>query len=154
MRKLASEKAVKLIVALTVGGLIAAFLLPVVIGAMSGADEVTQTMDVDDVVEVQSGLNVTLDSATDNTSATYNVSAAGDSQVITVNEGANETATVDGAEVTVGAENVTSTSAETTISSPKTYGWGTGAAALWVILPVILVLAVFLYFTYVALSSM
>jgi hypothetical protein len=36
------------------------------------------------------------------------------------------------------------------IAGVDTTGWGTGAAQLWQLLPVMIVLAIFLFFTYMA----
>lgn len=142
-----SEKATKLVVALFVGAMLAAFLLPIAIGAIAGPEEATYTQDVNESVTLGAGINVTVTSVTDGTSATYDVSAGGDTVTgTTVNVGSNQTVTVDGADVTIAPTNVTATQATTDYEYPTTYGWGSGAGALWAILPVLLVLAIFLYF--------
>lgn len=140
------KAAVTMIVGLFVASIMAAFLLPVAIGPMTDGETATVVLDTSETYEAQPGLNVTLDSVTNDTSATYTVTAGGDTANPTVNQGANTTVTVDGADVTIAADDVTSTNATTTITSPTSYGWGSGAAAMWAILPVLVVLAVFLYF--------
>lgn len=149
-----SSKAVTLVVAIFVAAIMAAFLLPIALGAIAGPEVATVTLDTDETYEAQPGLNVTLDSVTEDTDADYTVDAGEDSETITVNEGENETVTVDGADVTVGAENITADSAETTVESPTSYGWGSAAGALWGILPVMIVLAIFLYFVYMAVKEL
>jgi hypothetical protein len=145
-----ADKATKIVVGLFVGGLMAAFLMPVAIGAIAGPDTTTETQAVGDSVELKAGLNATVTGVTSGTSATYEVSAGGSNTTTTVNVGANETVTVDGADVTISPTNVTSTQATTDYEYPTTYGWGSGAGAIWGILPIMIVLAIFLYFVYVA----
>lgn len=148
-----AKGATQLVVALMVFALMAAFLLPVGINAMTGPEETTVTQDVDETVELQPGLNATVTATTDGTSATYTIEAGGDSVTgETVSVGSNSTVTVDGVQVTISTSAATATDATTTYSYPGQYGWGNGAGALWTILPVILVLAIFLYATYMALK--
>lgn len=150
-----ARKAVGLVVALTVGGLMAAFLLPVVIGQLGGAEAATIALDTGNQTELQPGLNATLDSVDDTAdSATYSVTADGDSSTVTVDNGTNSTVTVGGADVTIGVTSVSADAATAEFQSPTTYGWGGGAAALWGILPILIVLAVFLFFTYVAVREL
>lgn len=149
-----ANKATKLVVGIFVAGIMAAFLLPIAIGAVAGPGELTATQDVDETVELKPGLESNVTAVTAGTSATYEVTAGGDTATTTVNVDANDTVTVDGAGVTISPTNVTSTNATTTYEYPKTYGWGGGAGALWAIIPVILVLAIFLYFVYMALQEM
>lgn len=146
-----SDKAVSLVITLVVGGLMMAFLFPIVIGALGGPEEVTATQDVGETIELQAGLNATVDSVdTTANSATYTITSGNDSATQTVNVGSNATVTVDGADVTIAPSNVTSTTATTTYEYPTTYGWGGGAAALWGILRVIMILAGFLFLVYLA----
>lgn len=150
-----ADKGVSLVVALFVGALMAAFLLPIAIGAIAGPEVATATLDTGNQTELQPGINATLDSVdTTADTATYTVTAGGDSATTTVTNGSNATVTVDGADVTIGVTSVATGQATAEFSSPMTYSWGSGAAALWAILPVMIVLSVFLFFTYVALSRM
>jgi hypothetical protein len=149
-----ADKATTLVVALFLGAMLAAFLLPVAIGAIAGPEETTATQDVNETTTLGAGINVTVTSVTSGTSATYTVEAGGDSVTgETVNVGSNSTVTVDGADVTISPTNVTSTQATTDYEYPTTYGWGSGAGAIWGILPVIIVLAIFLYFVARAVSE-
>lgn len=150
-----ADKATKLIVGIFVAAIMAAFLLPVAIGAVAGPDELTATQDVDETVTLGAGINVTVTGVTDGTSATYTVEAGSDSVTgETVDVGNNSTVTVDGADVTLSPTEATSTSATTDYEYPTTYGWGSGAGALWAIIPVILVLAIFLYFVWMAVGRL
>lgn len=151
-----ADKATTLVVALFVGAIMAAFLLPVAIGAIAGPEEttVTQGTGTGNTTTLGAGINVTVTSVTDGTSATYDVSAGGQTvSGTTVNVGSNQTVTVDGADVTIAPTTVTSTQATTDYTYPTTYGWGSGAGALWTILPVMIVLAIFLYFVAKAVSE-
>lgn len=150
-----ASDATKLIVGVFVAGIMAAFLLPIAIGAVAGPDELTATQDVSETIELKPGLNATVDSVdTTADSATYTVTADGDTATQSVSVGSNATVTVDGADVTISPDSVSTGNATTTYEYPKTYGWGGGASALWTIIPVILVLAVFLYFVYMAISDL
>ena len=147
-----ANKAVGLVVGLLIMGLMSAFLFPIVIDSMSGAEEATYNQSVGETIELQPDLEATLDASTAGTSAEYTINASGDTATATVNEGANDTVTVDGIDVTIGVSDASSGNATATYSYPTTYGWGAGAGSLWVILPIILVLAVFLYFVGTALG--
>lgn len=149
-----SKAAVGLVVTLFVAALMGAFLMPVVIDSMGGQEETTVTQDVGETVELQPSLNATVTSVTSGTSATYDITANGDTTTTTVNVGSNQTVTVDGTDVTISPSEVTSTNATTTYNYSGTYGWGGSAAALWGILPIILVLALFLFVTYLAVGRM
>jgi len=150
-----AKAATNLVVALAVMGIMAAFLLPVAIGAISGPEELTATQAVDETVNLNPKLNATVTNVTDGTSATYNVTYDGTTvSGTTVNVGSESTVTVDGVDVTINTTAATSTNATTTYTYPTTAGWGNGAGALWGIIPVVMVLAAFLFFTYVALKRM
>lgn len=141
-----AKQAVGIIIPIFLVALLASFLFPVVIGAMSGAEEATHNQSVGETMELQPGLNATLDSVdTTADSATYTINASGDTATATVDNGTNSTVTVDGADVTIGVENVETDSATATFDYPRDYGWGGAASSLWVILPLLIVLALFLY---------
>jgi len=146
-----ADKAVTLVVGLFVAGIMVAFLLPVAVGPMTDGETTTATLDTGETIELQPDLNVTLDS-TDTTgdNATYTVNASGDTSTITVDNGTNTTTTVDGADVTIAVSDVQTDQATAEFTSPTSYGWGSGAAAMWGILPVLVVLAAFLYFVTLA----
>lgn len=146
-----ASRAVKLVTAIFLVGILTAFLMPVAINAIAGDSSTTLTQNAGNTGEVKVGINATLDSVTADTDATYTITAGGDSATTSaLTAGSNETVTVDGAEVTVEVDSVGTDSATATFDYPTTYGWGSGATAMWVILPVILVLAVFLYIVFMA----
>lgn len=149
-----SSKAVTLVVGLFVAGIMAAFLLPVAIGPMTDGETQTATIEVGNSTELQPDMTATLDSVdTTADSATYTINASGSTSTVTVDNGTNTTTTVDGADVTIAVTDVSSGQATAEFTSPTDYGWGSGAGALWGILPVLIVLAVFLYFVGMALGK-
>lgn len=142
-----ADKGVNLVVALFVGAIMAAFLLPVALGPIVDDESTTATLDVGNSTELQPNLTATLDSVdTTADSATYTINASGDTATATVDNGTNTTVTVDGIDVTIAVENVQTGQATATFDYPTTYGWGGGASALWAIIPVMIILAVFLFF--------
>ena len=148
-----ASQVVKLVVAVFVAGLMGAFLLPVALGAV--ADDPTEQFNqtTGETVDLNPGLNSTLDSTTAGTSATYTVNYEGTTTSTTVNVGSNTTATVDGVDVTIAVSSAQSGYAVADYTYPKTAGWGS-AGSLWGILPVILVLAIFLFMVGLALKRM
>lgn len=149
-----SKKAVGLVVALVVLALLGAFLMPIVIDNISGPEESTETLDVGNSTTLQPNMTATLDSVnTTADSATYTINASGQTASATVDNGTSSTVTVDGADVTISVTDVQTGQATATFEYPTTYGWGNGAGALWAILPVMLVLALFLYVTYMAVKQ-
>lgn len=152
-----SKRAVSLVVGLFVAAIMAAFLLPVAIGAVSGPDSTTLNQTTaDSPVELKNNLTVevtNLDDATTPNEATYSVSYDGSSTTATVGEGNNQTATVGGIDVDIAPTTVTASYAVTDYEYPTTAGWGSGASSLWLIIPLFLVIPVFLYVTRMALNS-
>ena len=130
----------------------AAFLMPIAIGAVTAPDTVELTQTEGDTNTLQGDLQVTLDDAVADTNATYTVTEGTASDTVTVTEGSTVTATVDGTEVDISLSSATATEATSTFEWPKTYGWGSAAGSIWVILPILMVLAIFLFFTSLALS--
>lgn len=148
-----AKQAVTLVIGLFVAMLMAAFLLPVVIGQLGGAEAATYALDVGNSTELQPDMTATLDSVdTTADTATYTINASGDTATTTVDNGSSATVTVDGADVTINVTEVSTGSATAEFESPRTYGWGGGAGALWAILPLLLVLALFLYVVGMALD--
>lgn len=151
-----SRKAVTLVVALLVAGLLSSFLLPVAIDAMVDDETQTITQNTSETVTLsEPDLNATLDS-TDTTgdNATYTIAAGNSSTTTTVDNGTNTTVTVDGTDVTIAPQDINTGDATTEYTYPTTYGWGNGAGAMWAIIPLMLVLAIFIYFVKVALDTM
>lgn len=151
--KLGAMGVVALVVGLTVGTILAALVLPIGVGQLTDDSSTTLTQNESETVTVTPGLNATLDNATADTEADYTLEAGGDSASVTVSEGGNETATLDGETVTVNADNVEADNATTTYEYPPEMGWSDGSQALWGILDVIIVLAVFLTFIAIAMAA-
>lgn len=144
---------VSLVVALTVGTIIAAFLLPIGIDAIVGTEDTTITQDNQTTAVVSGNFNATLDDVNANTDATYTLQTDTASNTVTVSEGSSKTVSLEGYNVTVAVDNAMTASATSTFTSPIELGWGDGAQSLWAILDVIIVLAVFLFFVSVSLGA-
>lgn len=153
-------KVLLLVVALTVGALITAFILPIGIDAVVEDSTLTVNQTEAETIEVTEGLNATLDDVDDSTSdidVTLNATApgAGSATLTNISPGANATATLEGETITVtNDKNISNTNAEVTYAYPPDYGWSGGAQALWGILDVIIVLAVFMILVGIAMRSM
>lgn len=147
-------RAVALVVALTVGGLITAFVLPIGISSINDDQVTTMNQSVSDGFEpIGNGFSSDVTEVNAGMNATYNVSFDGSYQTVTVTEGTSETVTVGGEPITLQLTEAGSDYAVTEYTHDKTAGWSDGSAALWGVLDVILVLAVFLFFVSVALSA-
>lgn len=147
-----THKGAKMVTGLFVAALMAAFLMPVAIGAVTNPDTVSATQSTGETITLQGDLTATLDSVNSDTNATYTLSNDAGSDTVTVAEGSTETATVGDTDVSVTLESAGSSSADTTYEYPKTYGWGDGASSLWLVIPIMMVLGVFLLFVGIALK--
>jgi hypothetical protein len=136
--------------------LMAAFLAPVAINEMVDDETTTITQNTSETVTLsEPDLNATLDSVdTTNDDATYTIAAGDVNETVTVANGSNTTVTVDGNDVTIAPQVIETGQATTQYDYPTTYGWGNGAGALWNILPLLVVLAIFLLFVGIALREM
>lgn len=139
-----AKRAVGLTVALFVGLLLAAYLMPTVIAGISDDQKLVENQTVSETVDLKPNMTATLDSVTSGTSATYTVTYNGDSASATVNVGANGNVTVDGTTVEITPQEVTSTYAVTEYRVPATTGWG-AAGALWLVIPIFLILPIFMW---------
>lgn len=148
-----AKRAVALVVGLLVMGLLAAILMPTVIGSFISDDGQTAALAEGENVTLQDDLEATLTTVDDtNSEVDVTVSNDADSATVTVPEGQNTTATVDGTDVTVTADSIdSSTEATLSFEYPTDYGWGV-ASGLWGIIPLFVILPVFMYFTSKAMS--
>lgn len=152
---ISAMKAVTLVVALTVGAIVAAVVLPVGISALVEDGETTATQDVGETVEVVGNVEGTLDSIdTGTATVTLNNTATGSSDTVSVDEGQNATATIDGESFTVTGETVNTDNATIAYEYPKTFGFSDGAESMWNVLDVMIVLGVFLTFIGLALRTL
>jgi len=145
-----AKQAVSLVVGLLVFALLAAMLLPVAVGAMDGTESATYTQDTAETITIAGqDLNATLDAVDTSASpstADYTITAGGDSATATgVAVGSNTTVTVNGNDVTIAPQEVNTGNATNEYTYPTTYGWGGAAGALWLIIPVLLIIAAFLF---------
>lgn len=147
-----STMVIALVVSLAVGALAASIMMPIGVNALMDDRSTTLNQSVGDTNDITSGLNVTLDSA-DGTNATYTLETDTDSDSVTVAQGNSQNATLEGYEVTVSPSDVGTSYSEATFDYPPQIGYSDGAQALWGILDVIMILAVFLLFIGVALSA-
>jgi hypothetical protein len=139
-----AKQGVKVITGIFVGIILAAFLMPIAIGAVSDPGDAVYNQSTTETVELKPGLNATVDSVTSGTSATYTIEYDGDSTTSSVNVGSNQTLTVGGIDVTVAPSEAGSSYAVTEYEYPKTAGWG-AAGDLWLVIPLLLVLPIFMW---------
>ena len=147
-----SKLVVGALVGLTVMALVAAFLIPIGTGAIVDDRTITQTTAETETDSLTSTLNVTVDSVTTDTEATLTISAGEDSDTQTISESGTETFTVNGDEIDATLDDAGDGEATVTYEIPRDAGWSDGASALWGILDVMIILAVFLLFVGIALK--
>lgn len=150
--QISAGRAVTLVVALAVFGIIASVLAPVGLDALTQDNDVSFTgINEGETNEVISGsLNVTLDNsegADTNISVTLTDVDSGNTLALTnISQGSSQNGTLEGETLTVTADDVIdATTADFTVSHPPDYAWGSGAKALWGILDLIIVLVIFLF---------
>lgn len=151
-----SKAAVMIVVTLFVAGIITAFLMPVVIGAISDDETATYNQSAGETVELNPGLNATvdtIDTATSPATITYTLEYDGDTTTGTAQVGSNTTLSVSDIDVTVGPTDNTSSTVTTDYDFPTDAGWG-AAGSLWIIIPLFLVLPVFMLFVRIATKQM
>lgn len=148
--------AVGLIVGLGVLALVTAFLLPVGISEIVDDEQYTVTQDVGETANVTPNLDATLDSVNESASpanATYTLQGPDSSASHIVDNGSTQDFALDGGTVTVGVEDVTSSSATANYTVPKDFGWSGGASSIWFVLDIAVILAVMLLALGIALKA-
>lgn len=152
-RAISTSFSVKLVVAIVVGALLMSFLFPVAIGEMAGDSERTITQDTGENVSVFQDVNANLTGTTAGTSATYELEENGTTESNTISVGSETTYTsLPDGDVTVNVSEANAGNATATFSWDTTRGWGSGASSLWVVIPIMIVLAGALYLIGVARS--
>lgn len=143
------QSAVKVVIALAVVGIVAAFLTPVAINALENPTSDTITQNTTEKVEVNPELNATLDSigtsgTTDN--ATYSLTSGGQTITKTVDNGTNATYSFNRGDVVLTVDNVDGVNSEatSTFEYPKEFAYSDGARSMWGLLGLAIVLAVFI----------
>lgn len=156
------RKAVALVVALTVFGLLAAFMLPVAINEIEGDTSVTLTQDESTEYEVNGALNSTVTgttiSTTDTATVELNDTRTSGTTSNTIDNGTTTDYDMNGGTVTVGVENVddspTPNQATVNYTYTKDYAYSSGASSIWGILSLAIVLAALLFTVKIALDGM
>lgn len=147
--QMSATKAVSLIVAISVFGILAAVLLPTAIDAIESDTETSITQDVDVTYEVDGELNSTVTAVTAGSDATVelNDTRTAGTTSNTINVGDNETYTLDGGDVDVGVESSSTGPDQAVVNYTyaSDYSYSSGASSLWGLLGLAIVLAGILY---------
>lgn len=136
----------------------AAFMLPVGIDAIVDDTDVafTDVSEGDENEVIDGSLNVTLDNV-NNTASDISVTLTdvdSSNTLSLTNITDSQNGTLEGETLTVTLDNVDSgTQADFTVSHPVDYAWSDGTKALWGILDLVIVLAVFLVMIGIALKA-
>lgn len=141
-----AKKAVGIIVTLFVAFLLAAFLMPTVIGAVVDDETATYNQSVGETVNLQGEYNATvdgIDTATDPNTVNYTIESANDSATASVQVDSNTTVTVGGTDIEIAPTEAGTDYAITDYTFDKTAGWGT-SSALWYVIPLFLILPLFM----------
>lgn len=148
-----TRAAISIILAITVGIIVASVLIPVAIDELEGNETVTQTQDVDTTYQISGELESNLTSVTTGTTDTATVelndTRTSGTTSNTIDNGSTVDYSLDGGTVTVGVEDVDDTTspnqATLNYTYEKDYSYSDGASALWGILGLTIVLGVFIY---------
>lgn len=149
-----ARKAVAVVVALAVVGLLSAFLLPVAINEIEGTTNESINSSVGETAQVNGELNTTLDSVNANSNATYTLQSDGQSITKTIDEGANATYSFNRGDVVVTVTDAGSNYAVASYEYTKDYAYSDGASSLWGLLGLAMVLCVFMVLIRKAMSAM
>ncbi|WP_292484122.1 hypothetical protein [Methanohalobium sp.] len=141
-------RALGVVLVVAVIALLLAFMMPVAISSFYSDSSVTFDQTEGETVTLTHDLNATLDNVSDSQN-TIDVTVYNDvdsASITALSEGANQTVTVDGNDITVYNDNITSPSnATVTYEYPKTYGWSGGVTTLFGVLPLMILLTAFLF---------
>ncbi len=149
--QMSANRAVQLVVALAVFGIIASVLAPVALDAITEDDSESFTgVSEGDTVEVKEGiLNATLDNtAGDETNITVTVTdvdSGSTAQATNITDGSSQEVTLQGETITITNDDSAASTADFTVAFPPNYGWSGGAGSLWNVLDLAIVLVLFLF---------
>lgn len=149
-----AKTAVGIIVGLLVFGLLAAILLPVGVDAFASDRTSDFNVSTSDTVDITPQLNATVDSTNANSNATLTLATSDQSIQKTINQGSNATYSFSEGDVVVEVTNAASSFAEFTVDHPDEFSMSDGAASMWNIIPLFMVLGVLLFAIRVATSEM
>jgi len=137
-----SQKMIAVVMAVVISGLLLGYVFPVGLDALN--DDVTYDYSVDNqtTTEVVSGLELTVNGVTADTSATIelNDTETGTTEEYTINEGDTQAYTQLNQDVNVTLDNATATTATGTVSTETGYGWSDGSKSVYGALGIFLVL--------------
>lgn len=148
------------VVVLGIAALVIGVLLPVGLNALANDETATITQDNGTTQEVSPLIDTTLDdveTAGTPDNATFTVTLDGTSATNTIDNGSVVTFTINGDEIDVGLEDAVSGSPDSATSNysyDTAVGYSDGAAALWGILDLAIVLGAFLFVVGLALAYM
>lgn len=141
-----SSKAVGIVVTLAVVAIVAAFLAPVAIDQLENDTSTTVTVDVGNSTDVNAELTAEVDSVdTTADSATWNLTADGNSISKSVDNGTTATYAFNRGDVNLTVDDVSTGESTATIEYPKEFSYSSGARSMWGLLGLAVVLGLFLY---------
>jgi len=149
MAKLNPDKATTIALGFVIVVIMFAFLIPIAISEVEGPEEFTVDQNESQTVLLQPTLNATLDDvddANDEVDVTFGDTETNETVSVTgVAVGANKTATIGGETVRVNnTANINTSAATLTYESPESYSWSEGAASIYGIYGLMLVLVAFM----------
>jgi len=155
-RGVSPNRALTLVVVISVAAIVGAFLLPVAVNELEGNTTSTVTLDVGNSTNPTTELNVTLDSVNgtpDPSEATYtlNDTRTGTSTQKTIAVGSEKDYDLNGGTVTVNLTEINTGSpgnATSDVIYPNEFSYSGSARSLWAVVPLALVLAFFMYLIY------
>lgn len=150
-----AKVALAIVIGLAVTALVAGLLVPIGINELNDDQTQTVTQSTGDTENLTASLDATLDSVdTGGDNATYTLSDGSSTATNTVDNGTTTTFSLDGGSVDVSPQDVSSGQATTTYSYAKDFGWSSGGSAMWGLLDMVIVLAVFLMVLGIAIKGL
>lgn len=146
-----AQKALQVVVAVFVVGIIAASLMPVVIGEVTSTTTTLEQTE-GNTYQVATDIESTIDSIETGT-ATVTVTTSDGSDTVSVSEGDTATASIAGNDIDVTATEVGTTTATIQYEYAVSVGLGGAIGSMWSILPFFIILPVFLFITYMAINK-
>jgi cobalamin biosynthesis Mg chelatase CobN len=149
-----AKKAVALVIGLVVVALLASYLMPIALDALNSDTSVTTNQTTSTETEINAELNSTVTATTAGTDATIELTSDNTTTSKTIAVGSNSTYSFDRGDVTVSVSEAQTGYAVATYDYPKDFSYSSGAQAMWGILGLIVILAVFLFVLGIALDGM
>jgi len=146
-----AQKALSVVVAVFIVGIIAASLMPVVIGEVTTSTTTLEQTE-GNTYQVATDIESEIDSIETGT-ATVTVTTSDGSDTVSVSEGDTATASIAGNDIDVTATEVGATTATLQYEYASSVGLGGAIGSMWSILPFFIILPVFLFITYMAINK-